>query len=138
LLLNAAVKILVHRHRPFVTQWDGYSFPSGHTIGAILLYGTLLLILLPMIRGRHWKALAVVSGVLLMALVGFSRIALGAHYLTDVVGAMLLGGVWLSVCRGSFGFIHRRQMRLVPAPVPVHPQDDLIRTPGELSQLKAA
>jgi undecaprenyl-diphosphatase len=50
MLLNECVKVLVHRHRPLVdgpfVDWSGYSFASGHTIGATLLYGQLLLFVL--------------------------------------------------------------------------------------------
>src|SRR6266446_6395435 len=51
MLLNEWLKIVVHRHRPFVdgpfVDWSGYSFASGHTIGATLLYGQLALFILP-------------------------------------------------------------------------------------------
>src|SRR5437660_11029927 len=50
MLLNEWVKVLVHRHRPFVdgpfVAWSGYTFASGHTIGATLVYGHLLLFVL--------------------------------------------------------------------------------------------
>src|SRR6266550_7584396 len=57
MLLNELVKQLVHRHRPFVdgpfVDWSGYSFASGHTIGATLLYGQLALVILPAMKARH-------------------------------------------------------------------------------------
>lgn len=102
MLLNELVKVVVHRHRPFVdgpfVDWSGYSFASGHTIGATLLYGQLALFILPMIKGRRWRTLTVSSAALLIALVGFSRIALGAHFLTDVLAAILFGIIWLAFC----------------------------------------
>src|SRR5205807_431151 len=102
MLLNELVKVLVHRHRPFVdgpfVDWSGYSFASGHTIGATLLYGQLALFILPIIKGRRWRTLTVSSAALLIALVGFSRIALGAHFLTDVLAAILFGIIWLAFC----------------------------------------
>jgi len=102
MLLNELVKVLVHRHRPFVdgpfVDWSGYSFASGHTIGATLLYGQLALFILPMIKGRRWRTLTVSSAALLIALVGFSRIALGAHFLTDVLAAIFFGIIWLAFC----------------------------------------
>lgn len=67
MLLNEWVKIFVHRHRPFVdgpfVDWSGYSFASGHTIGATLLYGQLLLFVLPVLKARHWWLLCVFSAV---------------------------------------------------------------------------
>jgi membrane-associated phospholipid phosphatase len=102
MLLNEWVKILVHRQRPFVdgpfVDWSGYSFASGHTIGATLLYGQLLLFILPALKARHWRLLSILSAISLVAMVGFSRIALGAHFLTDVLAAILFGIVWLVFC----------------------------------------
>jgi membrane-associated phospholipid phosphatase len=102
MLLNEWVKILVHRQRPFVegpfVDWSGYSFASGHTIGATLLYGQLLLFILPALKTRHWRRLCIFSAISLVLLVGFSRIALGAHFLTDVLAAIVFGIVWLMLC----------------------------------------
>ena len=117
MLLNEWVKILVHRNRPFVdgpfVDWSGYSFASGHTIGATLLYGQLALFILPMIKGRRWRTLTVLSAALLIALVGFSRIALGAHFLTDVLAAILFGIIWLAFCLIA-GKPMRRSVVLTP------------------------
>src|SRR6266849_8566992 len=102
MLLNEWLKVVVHRHRPFVdgpfVDWSGYSFASGHTIGATLLYGQLALFVLPAIRRRRWRRLTVATAALFVLLVGFSRIALGAHYLSDVLAGIVLGLAWLSFC----------------------------------------
>lgn len=102
MLLNEWVKLLVQRQRPFLdgpfVDWSGYSFASGHTIGATLLYGQLLLFVLPLLKGRHWRLLSILSAISLVALVGFSRIALGAHFLTDVLAAIFFGIIWLALC----------------------------------------
>ena len=102
MMLNELVKQIVHRHRPFVdgpfVDWSGYSFASGHTIGATLLYGQLALFILPALKARHWRRLTIFSAALLIALVGFSRIALGAHFLTDVLAAIVFGVLWLAFC----------------------------------------
>src|SRR5205814_9755006 len=61
MLLNERIKVLVHRPRPFLTgafvDWSGYSFASGHTIGATLLYGQLALFIVTAITTRHWPKL---------------------------------------------------------------------------------
>ena len=120
MLLNEWVKVLVHRHRPFVdgpfVDWSGYSFASGHTIAATLLYGQLALFILPAIKSRHWRRLTVASAVLLIALVGFSRIALGAHFLTDVLAAIVFGSIWLAFC-----LFATKPMRRHVVPTPAMP-----------------
>src|SRR5256885_10371109 len=102
MLLNELLKLAVHRHRPFLdgwfVDWSGYSFASGHTIGATLLYGQLLLFLLPLMKSKRWQRLTILSAAMLVMLVGFSRIALGAHYLSDVIAAIFLGVLWLMIC----------------------------------------
>src|SRR5205807_2674214 len=129
MLLNELVKVLVHRHRPVVdgpfVDWSGYSFASGHTIGATLLYGQLALFILPMIKGRRWRTLTVSSAALLIALVGFSRIALGAHFLTDVLAAIVFGVLWLVFCLIA-GKPLRRSLVLTPG-VPLVSEPVLVR-----------
>src|SRR3989440_7328768 len=102
MLLNEWVKILVHRHRPFedgwFVDWSGYSFASGHSIGATLLYGQLALFLIPVIKSRRGRVLVFSAASFIVALVGFSRIALGAHYFTDVLGGIFFGMMWLTLC----------------------------------------
>src|SRR5437867_435991 len=115
MLLNEWVKILVHRHRPFVdgpfVDWSGYSFASGHTIGATLLYGQLLLFVLPVLKARHWRLLCISSAISLVLLVGFSRIALGAHFLTDVLAGIFFGVIWLMLCMALLKPIRRGNLR---------------------------
>jgi membrane-associated phospholipid phosphatase len=117
MLLNEWIKILVHRHRPFVdgwfVDWSGYSFASGHTIGATLLYGQLALFIIPMIKNRGGRALVFSAATFVIVLVGFSRIALGAHYLTDVLGGIFLGTSWLTLCL----LVSRPLRRVVVPPV---------------------
>lgn len=121
MLLNEWVKILVHRQRPFVNgpfvDWSGYSFASGHTIGATLLYGQLLLLVLPALKARHWRAVSIFSAISLVGLVGFSRIALGAHFLTDVLAAIVFGIVWLIFSLFATKPMRRRMVSTAPLPL---------------------
>jgi undecaprenyl-diphosphatase len=123
MLLNEWVKVLVHRQRPFVqgqfVDWSGYSFASGHTIGATLLYGQLLLFLLPLLKGRHLRIVCVFGAASLVVLVGFSRIALGAHFLTDVLAAIIFGMVWLILCMVLGRTMQRRTIALATSVQPV-------------------
>ena len=129
MFLNEWVKVVVHRQRPFVdgpfVDWSGYSFASGHTIGATLLYGQLLLFILPALKARHWRLLSIFSAVSLIALVGFSRVALGAHFLTDVLAAIVFGVLWLVFCLIA-GKPLRRSVVLTPG-VPLVGEPVLVR-----------
>ena len=111
MLMNELLKILVHRPRPFLegpfVDWSGYSFASGHTIGATLLYGQLALFIVPAMKARHWRALTSSTAIVIVLLVGFSRIALGAHYLTDVLVAIVFGILWLAFCLVAGKPMHR-------------------------------
>ncbi len=49
-------------------------------------------------KARHWRALTSSTAIMIVLLVGFSRIALGAHYLTDVLAAIVFGVLWLAFC----------------------------------------
>jgi membrane-associated phospholipid phosphatase len=53
---------------------------------------------LPLVRTKSWQRLIIFSAALLVMLVGFSRIGLGAHYLCDVIAAIFLGFVWVIIC----------------------------------------
>lgn len=94
--LNAGVKYLVDRDRPVfadpVAHASGQSFPSGHALGAFVTFG-LLVLLVP----RRWKVAAAVVGGLAVLLVSYSRLALGVHYLSDVVAGWLLGAALLTL-----------------------------------------
>ena len=128
MLLNEYVKILVHRHRPFedgwFVDWSGYSFASGHTIGATLLYGQIALFLIPVFQSRRGRVLLFSAASFVVVLVGFSRIALGAHYLTDVLGGMFFGMMWLTICMLIGRPLRRAVLRpvivdVLPEPEPV-------------------
>ena len=122
MLLNEWLKVLVHRHRPFAdgpfVDWSGYSFASGHTMGATLLYGQLLLFLLPLLKGRHLRIICIFGAASLVVLVGFSRIALGAHFLTDVLAAIIFGMLWLMLCMVLGKSVQRRTVALATSVQP--------------------
>src|SRR5437588_9084960 len=135
MLLNEYLKILVHRHRPFVdgwfVDWSGYSFASGHTIGATLLYGELALFVIPVIKSRRARALIFSTAIFMVVLVGFSRIALGAHYVTDVLGGMFLGTSWLMLCLFLSRPFRRTALPLVIADALTEPEVALVPVPVE-------
>jgi undecaprenyl-diphosphatase len=120
LVLDPTLKSLVGRLRPVVAHpiahGTGDSFPSGHSLGSIVCYGAILLVFLPAARGR-WRTAFITVIVALVALIGISRILLGVHYLSDVVGAWALGITWLGVT--AFAFELTRQAAGQPVTDPL-------------------
>lgn len=104
-VLNLAVKTTVDRDRPDlvppVATAGGYSFPSGHATSSTVCYGALTLVLLPVVP-RPARRVAVAGMVVLVAAIGASRLALGVHYVTDVLGGFALGSAWLAASTAAF------------------------------------
>jgi membrane-associated phospholipid phosphatase len=103
-VLQGTMKVFFGRPRPQLA-WaqvlpDG-SFPSGHTMNALIFYGALALILWS-IWGRRIGLISLAITALIAFAVGVSRIYLGYHYLTDVVGGILAGIAWLIVVGAAF------------------------------------
>ena len=100
--IGPVLKFIVDRPRPsedLVTVWrsqDSLSFPSGHAFTAVLLFG-LLFYLAPRLVPWRWAALLMrVSSASLILLIGISRVYLGAHWPSDVLGGLLYGGLVLT------------------------------------------
>jgi membrane-associated phospholipid phosphatase len=116
MLLNKLLKYAFHRPRPFFTDplltLTSYSFPSGHTIMATTLYAVLATFFVFTTKDVRARLLITCAAVVMILLVGFSRIYLGAHCLTDVVGAMAEGLAWLSLCLTAVYWLrHRKHAR---------------------------
>jgi undecaprenyl-diphosphatase len=105
LILDPILKSLIGRLRPVVAHpiahGTGDSFPSGHSLGSIVCYGAILLVFLPAARGR-WRTAFITVIITLIALIGISRILLGVHYLSDVLGAWAVGITWLGITALAF------------------------------------
>ncbi len=102
--LNLLLKDVFQRARPLLahpliveTDW---SFPSGHAMASVIVYGALLALLVPLLSRRTARVGLTVAVLLLMGLVGFSRLYLGVHFLTDVLAGFAAGVAWLSLCLG--------------------------------------
>jgi membrane-associated phospholipid phosphatase len=104
-LIANGVKLLVQRERPPVPHLadsSGFSFPSGHSAAAAATYAAVALVLG---RGRPWrvKAMLAAGAAAVTVAVAASRVLLGVHWLTDVVGGVALGFGWFVVCAIAFG-----------------------------------
>jgi undecaprenyl-diphosphatase len=108
-ILDPTLKIAVGRLRPVVDHplatGGGNSFPSGHALASVIILGALLMVFVPAMPRRARKPVIVAAAVVVVA-VGFSRLALGVHFLSDVVGAWCLGVAWLGITTFAFE-LHR-------------------------------
>lgn len=101
-LLNLLLKNIFQRPRPDFSNVfyheSGYSFPSGHAMLSVLFYGITAYLIVK--EGFSWKTRirSISAAFTLSLLIGFSRIFLGVHYLTDVLGGWAAGLTWFTVC----------------------------------------
>jgi undecaprenyl-diphosphatase len=120
-LLNIALKHVFHRQRPVLENplvtLSSYGFPSGHTMGATIFYGVLALIITYWMRSWSRRVLTGWLAALVIALIGTSRIYLGAHYFTDVIGAVAVGLAWLAFCWTGVETLRRWRGRSFKKPV---------------------
>ena len=99
-LLNTVLKEVFHRSRPDIQHLvaaGGYSFPSGHAMGAMVFYGLLAYWLWHDNPMRTPRVVVSVTFPVIVVLVGLSRIYLGVHYPSDVVGGYAAGLAWLAL-----------------------------------------
>ncbi len=115
LLLNVLLQSVFQRARPHfstpILTFTSYSFPSGHTMGATVMYGFLAALVVSRISAWRWRVLAVLLAGTLIAIVAFSRLYLGAHYLSDVLGATAEGLAWLALCLTAVDTLPRARSR---------------------------
>ncbi|HEY5482387.1 MAG TPA: phosphatase PAP2 family protein [Propionibacteriaceae bacterium] len=119
LAMTIAIKSLVGRSRPPLAEAvppyeSSASFPSGHTLNAIVITGILVYSILLIVRTRRAKVLTVVLGSVYAIAIGLSRVYLGHHWLSDVVGACLLGLAWLTVVIVAHRLAHAYATRRRP------------------------
>jgi undecaprenyl-diphosphatase len=104
-VVDSLVKVAVDRPRPVVDHPVatalGKSFPSGHAMSSVVTYGALLVVFLPMLRSGLRRVAVVATTVLVLA-IGVSRLLLGVHFVSDVVGGFVLGGAWLAGAIATF------------------------------------
>jgi undecaprenyl-diphosphatase len=106
-LLFQGLRLMVGRPRPIELA---YGYPSGHTAAVLAVYGLLIYLLWPRLRAfQVWRAVTCGGLLLIIVGVGFSRLYLQKHWLSDVLGAYVAGGLYLTT---STWLLERRRARL--------------------------
>ena len=103
-IANQALKEIFKRVRPDLFpgpfHLTSYSFPSGHSMGSIAVYGMLAFVIVRLLRRRSHQVAVILAAALIVICVGLSRVYFDVHYPTDVLGGFLAGGTWLAITIG--------------------------------------
>nr|WP_312875741.1 phosphatase PAP2 family protein [Paenibacillus planticolens] len=116
-LLNETLKLIFHRARPMIhriVDANGFSFPSGHSMAAFSLYGVVAFLLWRHIATPLGRGILILVSIAMILTIGISRIYLGVHYPSDVIGGFLASGSWLAI---SIWFYQRYQEKRYEANV---------------------
>ena len=111
-LLNRLIKSIFERERPTLhrlIEEVGYSFPSGHSMSAFTMYAILTYLLWRHVQSAWGRTLMIVIGLALTLCIGISRIYLGVHYPSDVIGGFLISGAWVGLSIEVFERTVRRK-----------------------------
>lgn len=114
-VVNAALKALIGRSRPPIAQAvetvAGYAFPSGHAASATATLAVLAYVSMRRLRSTAARCAVWATSAVGAVLVSMSRLYLGVHWLSDVVGGMLLGALWATVVVTAWSTYHRAEQR---------------------------
>jgi undecaprenyl-diphosphatase len=111
-LLNGLLKHLFHRMRPHLhrlIEVGGYSFPSGHAMSAFAVYTILAFLLWRHIQKQWARTFLVIFSVIMILAIGMSRIYLGVHYPSDIIGGYFASGFWLTAAIWFFQFYQEKR-----------------------------
>jgi membrane-associated phospholipid phosphatase len=105
IVLNNVLKLSFDRARPSVFEWQTHaassSFPSGHAMSATVVYGTVAYLLARLQKHGWSRAITLFTAIILVALICMTRLYLGVHYPSDVLGGIIVGLAWASFCMAT-------------------------------------
>lgn len=116
-LLNIFLKTRFLRDRPTLhrlIEETGYSFPSGHSMAAFTLYCTIAFLVWKHMPNTASRVMTVLLSSFLIVAIGVSRIYLGVHFPSDVIGAYFISGCWVSLCIATYQYV--LEYKLNPKP----------------------
>lgn len=102
LVLDNLLKIGFNRPRPQIFEWGTHaassSFPSGHAMSSVIVYGTVAYLAARLQRNVHARILTFVLAAMIIAMISISRVYLGVHYPSDILAGVLIGIAWAGFC----------------------------------------
>lgn len=143
IFINGALKAVFSRPRPDVFEWQtlatSSSFPSGHATAAALVYGTVAYLAARLHKRRWARFLTMFVALVFILLVCTSRVYLGVHYPSDVLGGVISALAWAAFCMATLEALQQIALRRAPEMlVDEAPAPKDIRTPGDEARAKAA
>lgn len=124
--LTWLLKQVYERNRPSINEAIdaiGFSFPSGHSMGSIVFYGFLIYLVVRSTQKRVVKIVSSIVLIILIFLIGTSRIYLGAHFPSDIIAGFLAGAIWLILCLSTLEWIQWQSNSQVH---PIHALQELL------------
>lgn len=113
-ILNDVLKNLFHRLRPNLHRLidiSGYSFPSGHAMTAFTVYGMVAFLLWRHLESKRNRSILVLFSVFMILMIGISRIYLGVHYPSDIIGGYFVSAFWLTNLIWFFQYYQEKRLK---------------------------
>lgn len=110
--MNNLLKIIIQRPRPIgyrLIEETGYSFPSGHSMVSMAFYGYLVYLTYKHIKNKYLKYLLMIILNILILMIGTSRVFLGVHYTSDVLGGFIISIIYLIIYIKCIEKINKKQ-----------------------------
>jgi undecaprenyl-diphosphatase len=111
-VINQVLKSIFHRVRPNLHRLidvSGYSFPSGHAMNAFTVYVIISFLLWRHIPSKLGRSILIFLSILMILAIGISRIYLGVHYPSDIIGGYFASGFWLAIAIWVFQFYKEKR-----------------------------